>query len=365
MDATPETGRPAEPQQPPIFEPQPERSASSRIFFGRFGMRAGWGIAIFLIFWLIVTVVGQLFGLAASGNLHKVLEARTQAHAHPHAPHPSLDLDFVPILTIAMDGFWFVGLFALCWFFSRAERRRISSYGIGSYRWKDVFPGAFWGLAIMSALVWVLRMDHVLVFDSRALSGSAAWLYGAKWLLAFLCVGLAEEYMFRGYFQFTWMRGLWGLAERIAPAHPRPVAFWLAAIVSSLWFFLLHTGNSGENRFGLFAVFLAGVLFTYALWRTGSLWWGIGFHMAWDWAQSFLFGVADSGNISVGRLYITHPAGNPLLSGGEAGPEGSVFVIGALVIALLVLRFTPSGTQPEIEQGSLGKAIPREVSAAL
>ena len=58
---------------------------------------------------------------------------------------------------------------------------------------------------------------------------------------------------------------------------------------------LLAYFHSGENPVGLFRVFLVGVVFTLALWRTGSLWWAIGFHMAWDWAQSFLYGVPDSG----------------------------------------------------------------------
>ena len=118
----------------------------------------------------------------------------------------------------------------------------------------------------------------------------------------------------------------------------------------SLVFAAMHGGNSGETHFGLMVVFLAGITFAYALWRTGSLWWAIGFHATWDWAQSFLFGVADSGNISVGRLFVTHPTGNPILSGGSDGPEGSAFVLVALLVAVVILRFTRAGQQPGIEQ---------------
>ena len=98
-------------------------------------------------------------------------------------------------------------------------------------------------------------------------------------------------------------------------------------------------------------MFLAGMTLSYTLWWTGSLWWGIGWHMAWDWAQSFLFGVADSGNISEGRLFVTHPTGNPLLSGGADGPEGSVLVVAALAVTVVLCRYTARrGVQPSLER---------------
>jgi membrane protease YdiL (CAAX protease family) len=92
-----------------------------------------------------------------------------------------------------------------------------------------------------------------------------------------------------------------------------------------------------------------GVVFTLALWRTGSLWWAIGFHMAWDWAQSFLYGVPDSGYLIQGRLFATEALGNPLLSGGADGPEGSVFSIAVLLLVIVVLWFTKPAPQPALE----------------
>ena len=100
---------------------------------------------------------------------------------------------------------------------------------------------------------------------------------------------------------------------------------------------------------GLVMVFLAGIVFSYALWRTGSLWWGVGAHMSWDWAQSFLFGVPDSGTLSAGRLFSTHPAGPVWLSGGVDGPEGSVLVIPARLLLLLAVWLHPAGRQPPVE----------------
>jgi uncharacterized protein len=82
------------------------------------------------------------------------------------------------------------------------------------------------------------------------------------------------------------------------------------------------------------------------LWRTGSLWWALGFHAAWDWAQSFVLGVADSGAMVQFHLLGTHPQGKALLSGGATGPEGSVFVLGILGLVAGVAVWTLPNRSP-------------------
>jgi len=153
------------------------------------------------------------------------------------------------------------------------------------------FIGAAWGLAAISLLIGTLLALHLVSFDAQLDHGWAILEYGGAQLLLFLFVGLVEEYLFRGYLQFTLTRGLVGVGKLISPTHARTIAFWIATVITSGLFFLAHTGNSGEDMVGLVLVFAAGVVFVVALWRTGSLWWAIGFHMAWDWAQSFLYGV--------------------------------------------------------------------------
>lgn len=328
-----------------------ERPVSpNKVFFGRFGLRAGYGIAIFLIVFFIISIVAQFAALGISGQLHQAMDTRAWNQSHPNGPKHHFDLQFVPSMAIAMDGITFLGLLGLCWFFSKGERRPLRAYGLGTYRFGDILPGAIWGLVMLSALAGVLHAGHWLVFDGRNIHGTAIFTYGLGWLLAFLLVGFSEEYTFRGYIQYTLMRGVWGLAEMISSTNPRRIAFWISAVFWSLLFACAHLGNGGENAFGILQVFLAGIAFAYALWRTGSLWWGIGFHMTWDWAQSFLFGVADSGNLSVGRLFLTHPQGKPLFSGGADGPEGSIFATVALLLTIVIIRFTTRpGMQPALE----------------
>jgi len=358
----------AETAAPPPAAPKP--STTHRVFFGRFGFRAGYGIAIYIVCWLIFTIIGSFVGLAVTGKFKAVMQAQMQATqeikdwkaAHPGQKMPDsakpkhkLDIDFAPALVIGSDGVTFFGMLALAWLLSRAERRKLGWYGIGANRLRDFIPGAFWGLAALSSLVFTLRAFHLLYFDSRLLSGVPLILYGIKWLIAFLFVGFAEEYFLRGYMQFTLTRGVYGLAEKISPTKAHAIAFWIAAFFLSILFACMHLHNGGENAVGILQVFIVGMVFAYALFRTGSLWWAIGFHMAWDWAQSFLYGVPDSGNVSVGRLFQTHFAGKPLLSGGADGPEGSLLCIPVFLIMLLVIRFTTKpGELAPLEQ------LPRE-----
>jgi len=346
-----ESSEPA-PVVAPSTEPPHEHPSTVRhIFMGRFGLRAGWGIAIFVIVAFLLIVAGNFAALGASGHLREALADRAQVKAHPNAPRPHLDVPFTPALVFPNDALPFLGMVAMCWVFSKAERRRFGTYGIGSKRLSDFLPGAFWGLAALSLLVFVLHSLHLLVFDARILFGPAIFLYGLKWLLCFLFVGFSEEYQLRGYLQYTLTRGVYGLAENISPERARLVAFWIAAVIMSCVFGLLHLNNPGENGLGILQVVLVGLVFSYALWRTGSLWWGIGFHMAWDWAQSFLYGVADSGYTAVGRLFQTHPTGKPLLSGGVDGPEGSILCCAVMLLLVVVIRFTTTpGIQPPLEQ---------------
>jgi hypothetical protein len=85
---------------------------------------------------------------------------------------------------------------------------------------------------------------------------------------------------------------------------------------------------------------LISIVFCLSLWRTGSLWWAIGFHAAWDWTESFLYGVSDSGMVVQGHLFHTHPEGRPIFSGGLTGPEGSLFILPIVALTAAVILLT-------------------------
>ena len=332
---------------PDLAPAAPLGPAPNTIFFGRFGLRAGWSTLIFVPLFILFAILLIVAALGIAGKLPETIAEIT---------HPAKFAQPQPIPDVrALDAFMprilqFGGLVLAGLALARIEGRRFFVYGIGRNRLSDFLPGAFWGIAFLSLLVAILRSTHVLVFDAQVLHGAAIYSFGIKWLAVFIAVGLLEEYLSRGFLQFTLTRGVFGLAEKISRPHARAVAFTIAAFFMSLFFSAGHLGNARENPLGIAMTFLAAIVFSYALWRTGSLWWAIGYHMAWDWAQSFLYGVPDSGQISAGRLFHTHPVGNPLLSGGIDGPEGSIYALPITLLALLAIRFTTKpGPQPPLE----------------
>ena len=111
----------------------------------------------------------------------------------------------------------------------------------------------------------------------------------------------------------------------------------------------MHTGNGGENWIGILQAAVIGFVFCMSVRFTGSAWWAIGCHAAWDWAETYFYGAADSGMQGQGHLLSAAPAGNPLLSGGADGPEGSLLglplmVLLGLVVLVLYARRKPSAT---------------------
>jgi membrane protease YdiL (CAAX protease family) len=224
-------------------------------------------------------------------------------------------------------------LFAFCvtlgtWIVSRMEKRPLGDYGIpplgifGLRFWE----GCLWGFAMLSAILLILYLSGHFQIDSVALAGGAVFRYALGWGAVFLAVAVHEEFAFRGYWLFLFAKRL---------------RFWRAALVTSLIFGVAHLGNPNENVLGILQVVCIGLLFCLMIRRTGSLWFALGFHAAWDWAETFFYGTPDSGLLGVGRYLNTSVQGPKWLTGGSAGPEGSLIAFLVLLLcALLVhLRF--------------------------
>ncbi len=122
--------------------------------------------------------------------------------------------------------------------------------------------------------------------------------------------------------------------------------FWQAAWLTSTLFGFGHTGNNGENWIGIFAAAFIGFVFCVSVWLTGSAWWAIGCHAAWDWAETYFYGTADSGMVAPGHLLSTTTTGNPLWSGGTDGPEGSLLIIPIVLLILAWLLVIYRRPQP-------------------
>jgi uncharacterized protein len=333
--------------------PAPEARDLAWVFTGPEGLRAGWSVLLaYCLFYLFRLVIGTVFvmtGLVSDGV--------------PITADATAMLELIPLVAM-------IGAGAIVAFI---EQRRLLDYNLtGPRRLRHFLLGFAAGFAALSALVAALRLGGWLHFGAPGLTGVAALRFALLWAVAFLVVGCVEEGLFRCYLQFTLTRGLnfwWALgAEGVlclyayfsagseAPgiylvallglfpclaihqkAAARSAAFWQAAWVGSTLFGLIHTGNGGENWLGIFAAACIGFVFCVSVRLTGSAWWAIGCHAAWDWSETYFYGTPNSGLAGQGHLLTTSGAGNPLLSGGSDGPEGSVLVLGAILLLLLLL----------------------------
>jgi len=330
MDHETEVSSEIQPIQPaPLtaIEPvQPPPSTLRRIFWGKDGLRAGWSLLIF---------VAIFAALAFSIN-------RTLRMFGVPRPDPKAELS--PLFGILGEGGSFLLVMLVTWIMSKIERRSFGVYGLGDQRKLAHFlAGMGWGIVGLSVLIFTLRQAGFLVFDRQLIFGADMLRYGAVWLFGFFLVGLLEENITRGYVQYTLTRGLAAVYQRVFKTqHSTALGFWTSAVIFSFLFGLGHNSNPGESPIGVVAAGLAGFVFCFSLWRTGSLWWAIGLHTSWDWGQSFLYGVADSGLMVQHHLFATHAVGKPILSGGATGPEGSIFILGVLgLIALIIVLTLP------------------------
>ncbi|WP_419805435.1 CPBP family intramembrane glutamic endopeptidase [Terriglobus sp.] len=310
---------------------QPPRPHKARaIFFGTDGLRAGWS---FLLFY------GMLIGCQIVCTLlMKLVHLNRFAPAKPGAPAQPMTV------LLYSHGLGFVCSILLAAVMARIEHRHLRQYGLGSFlpRAGQFLAGCLWGGGLMSLLIAALFFTHRLAFDGRLLHGGAIVQWGAIWAVTFLAVGLFEEYLTRGYLYFTLSRGFAGIAGSagMTERRRRILGFWATAFFFSALFGLSHYFNVGETSVGLWSAGLIGLMFAFSLWRTGSLWWAVGWHTAWDWMQSFVYGVRDSGRPIIHPLYATHPLGNTLFSGGPTGPEGSLYVFAILLIAVVGVALT-------------------------
>jgi membrane protease YdiL (CAAX protease family) len=212
---------------------------------------------------------------------------------------------------------------------ARIERRPFGTYGLP---WRRALRTEFWqgaavGFVSLTALVITLHLAGALRVGAPPTPLLKSAAFGAVYAILFVLLAMREEFMSRGYGLFTTME--------IA-------GFWPAAVISTAWFAWSHSGNSNENALGITVVAAFGLLACLMLRRTGNLWMPIGFHAVWDWGQTYLFGVGDSGHPPAPGHLLTSTvsqAAPAWLSGASVGPEGSALCLGLLaILAVLYAR---------------------------
>ncbi len=287
--------------QPQSLLVSPEPHWFSTLFFGPEGLRSGWGLALYLVLFRLLIMGAQVLLRPA---MHRLTGTLWKDLAQYLAITTCVILPAVVM--------------------SRIEKRPFGLYGLparGAFG-KGFLWGVVWGFAALSLLLVTLRGFHAFYFGAAGLHGERALKFALFWGIYFLLVGFVEEFLLRGYTLFTLSRG---------------ITFWPAAFVLSTLFGAGHLQNPGENWRGVLAAGLIGLFFCFTVQRTGNLWFAVGLHASWDWAESYFYGVPDSGTMVQGHYLTPSFQGPAWLTGGSVGPEGSVLVF--VVIAILFVAF--------------------------
>lgn len=303
----------SEPSSTPAFPAPPPEGLASKIFFNPDGLRSGWSLLLytafgFMIWFPLATVVVLIGGF----------------HEGSHSPQSVALGELVSLAAV----------YGAALAMARLERLPTGIYGLPLPQafGKSFWQGVLLGLCEVTLLVGLIAAFGGYSFGGLALHSSSLIGWASLWAAAFLLVGFSEEFMFRGYVQYTLARG---------------IGFWPAAVCLSVIFGVAHWRNPGEGAVGVLNVVVTGLVFAFALRRTGNLWLAVGWHASFDFGETFLFSVPNSGWVFDHHLSNAALQGKTWLTGGTVGPEGSVFGFLTMGLSVLVIHlFFPVKEQP-------------------
>jgi membrane protease YdiL (CAAX protease family) len=221
-----------------------------------------------------------------------------------------------------LEGFNFACALIVTGLFAWYEHRRIDSYGMPISRALDSPTWEGVAVGVVQPAIVALAMLAYGAMQVRGLAqpGSASLISALAWLGACLCVGVAEEFLFRGYFLQT----LW-----------KAIGFWSAsAVVAAMFAGVHYLLKPGENFWDIIALVSFSIVCCYSVLRTGNLWFAVGLHVAYDFMQLFVIGTPNGGHFPVGRLLDASFNGPAWLTGGPLGTEASWFAVPLDLLAL-------------------------------
>lgn len=141
---------------------------------------------------------------------------------------------------------------------------------------------------------------------------SVGRFYPVYLIVTFLCVTVqsgAEEMLTRGY--------IYGALRERYPV-------WVAVAANALLFGALHLANPGVTVLSVLNIVLIGVALSLVMLWCESLWMAIAIHTMWNFTQSILFGLPNSGIVSAGSFLHLEAARGSLLYDAGFGVEGAL-----------------------------------------
>ena len=205
------------------------------------------------------------------------------------------------------------------WLFQKfVNRESFTSIGLEFSGYKDDFVS---GLLLGIGLI-VLGFGTLYIFNFLSVASIQFSLIDQLFYLSlFAVVSLNEEIAIRGY-----------ILQNLSSSFNK----YIALVLSSLVFMIMHIGNPNMSAVPLFNLFLAGLLLGVYCIHKNNLWFPIGAHITWNYFQGPVLGFEVSGN-DVDSIFIQSLSGSELITGGEFGFEGSIILTVLMIIGIVYL----------------------------
>jgi membrane protease YdiL (CAAX protease family) len=264
------------------------------------GKNRGWIRVLLIIMpYLIIVSIFQVLGMYLAG----------MDLAEMKAPETLMQM-------LITTFFATLGTLLVLWVFMKyVDKERFINIGLHiKNRKKDFIVGIGLGILIMGIGYELLVLLDEISFDKIVFEPVNILIS----IVLFTCVAIMEEFLFRGYI----LRNLMISFNK-----------YIALIISSILFALIHGMNPNMDGFSAMSLFLAGILLGITYIYTKNLWFPIALHLSWNLFQTlFGFNVSGQDFYSVIEFKIHE---NNLLNGGAFGMEGSILSIIANVLIIM------------------------------
>ena len=264
------------------------------------GKNRGWiRILLILIPYIIIFSLFQVLGMYLAGkNL------------------TDLSIPDTPFQTFIGSLFGMFGTLLVLWFFMKyVDKEKFVNLGLHiKNRKKDFIVGIGLGILVMGIGYELLLLLNEISFDKIVFEPVNILIS----IALFTSVAIMEEFLFRGYI----LRNLMISFNK-----------YIALIISSVLFALLHGMNPNMDGFSAMSLFLAGILLGISYVYTKNLWFPVALHLSWNLFQT-LFGFNVSGQDFYSLIEFNIQENN-LLNGGAFGMEGSILSIIANVLIII------------------------------
>lgn len=222
------------------------------------------------------------------------------------------------------------------------EKRPLTSMGFKKKNAvRDYLIGLVLGFAMFSAVILINVITGAMTVEGLNNSFSTMNIvFIVLFFIGFVIQGASEEIMVRGYFMTS-----------LGAKHN----MWLALLISSGMFGLLHVGNPGFTFLGFVNIILVGVMFGLYIICFDNIWGACALHTMWNFVQGNFYGVQVSGlTMSDSVLTTTINEEMKLINGGSFGAEGGIAttIVQLLCIGglLLYMKFTGKFVKKNTEE---------------